>query len=165
MSATLPAVNFGRKPVPHNVTCQDVRVPSSLAAEESGICIKLCCLHACSCNDVCVASHHALGCQGHGPTCMAFLCHLHEAKWLASLQVCDQPHPLLVAQIVKDCARCKLDEAYKGMKVRLSRRSHLHMVHAQGSGRSIALPHVAIMEIGRGIYVGLITSQVLLCYA
>ena len=38
-----------------------------------------------------------------------------------SLQVCDQPHPLLVAQIVKDCARCKLDEAYKGMKVRFSR--------------------------------------------
>lgn len=34
------------------------------------------------------------------------------------MQVCDQPHPLLVAAIVQHCARSRLDEAYKGMKVR-----------------------------------------------
>ena len=88
------------------------------------------------------------------------------ALWLLFLQVCDQPHPLLVAQIVKDCARCKLDEAYKGMKVRFCRISHLHMVHAQGSGRSTALLNTAaILETGRGMYEGLMTSHVLLCYA
>ena len=31
--------------------------------------------------------------------------------------MCDQPHPLLVAAIVQHCARSRLDEAYKGMKV------------------------------------------------
>lgn len=79
-----------------------------------------------------------------------------------STQVCDQPHPLLVAEIVKDCARCKLDEAYKGMKVRFCWISHLHMVRAQGSGRSVALLHAAIMETGEGMFVGLVTSQALL---
>ena len=39
------------------------------------------------------------------------------------LQVCDQPHPLLVAAIVQHCARSRLDEAYKGMKVCSSWRS------------------------------------------
>ena len=37
---------------------------------------------------------------------------------LVMMQVCDQPHPLLVAKIVKDCSKSRLDEAYKGMKVR-----------------------------------------------
>ena len=40
--------------------------------------------------------------------------------WLSALlfvQVCDQPHPLLVAEIVRHCSRCHLDKAYKGMKV------------------------------------------------
>ena len=65
-----------------------------------------------------------------------------------SLQVCDQPHPLLVAGIVKDCARCKLDEAYKGMKVSFSRISHLHMVHAQGSG---AVLHCYMQQSWKGV--------------
>ena len=32
---------------PHSVTCQDLHVPSPYAAEESGIRMTLCCLHAC----------------------------------------------------------------------------------------------------------------------
>lgn len=48
MTAALPAVNLGRKPVPHNVTCQDLHVPSPYAAGESGIRMMLCCLRACS---------------------------------------------------------------------------------------------------------------------
>ncbi len=33
-------------------------------------------------------------------------------------QVCDQPHPLLVAEIVRSCRAAALDEAYDGMRVR-----------------------------------------------
>ena len=35
----------------------------------------------------------------------------------ALVQVCDQPHPLLVAQIVRACMVAHLDDAYAGMKV------------------------------------------------
>ena len=34
-------------------------------------------------------------------------------------QVCDQPHPLLVAKIVDSCTKADLDTAYDGMRVRL----------------------------------------------
>ncbi len=34
-------------------------------------------------------------------------------------QVCDQPHPLLVAKIVQSCLACDLQPAYTGMKVRI----------------------------------------------
>ena len=33
-------------------------------------------------------------------------------------RVCDQPHPLLVAQIVDACTGAHLYKAYEGMKVR-----------------------------------------------
>ena len=33
------------------------------------------------------------------------------------VQVCDQPHPLLVAQIVRACMVAHLDDTYAGMKV------------------------------------------------
>ena len=36
------------------------------------------------------------------------------------VQVCDQPHPLLVAQIVRACMAAHLDDAYAGMKVGLA---------------------------------------------
>ncbi len=36
--------------------------------------------------------------------------------------MCDQPHPLLVAAIVQHCAKSRLDEAYKGMKVCLPQK-------------------------------------------
>jgi hypothetical protein len=36
-----------------------------------------------------------------------------------NLQVCDQPHPLLVAQIVRHCLKAQLSQAYAGMKVLL----------------------------------------------
>lgn len=32
-------------------------------------------------------------------------------------RVCDQPHPLLVAQIVESCGKAELYKAYEGMKV------------------------------------------------
>ena len=35
-------------------------------------------------------------------------------------KVCDQPHPLLVAQIVDFCAKAQLYKAYEGMKVTIS---------------------------------------------
>ena len=34
-----------------------------------------------------------------------------------SYQVCDQPHPLLVAQLIKNCLDCNLQPAYVKMKV------------------------------------------------
>jgi hypothetical protein len=37
---------------------------------------------------------------------------------LPARQVCDQPHPLLVAEIVRSCRAAALDEAYDGMRVR-----------------------------------------------
>lgn len=33
-------------------------------------------------------------------------------------KVCDQPHPLLVETILKNCRQIKVDEAYEGMQVR-----------------------------------------------
>lgn len=38
-------------------------------------------------------------------------------------KVCDQPHPLLVAQIVDSCAKAQLYKAYEGMKVCPSRQA------------------------------------------
>ena len=38
-------------------------------------------------------------------------------KCLLLLQVCDQPHPLLVKDIVRHCLRARLSDAYAGMKV------------------------------------------------
>ena len=32
-------------------------------------------------------------------------------------QVCDQPHPLLVAEVVRHCQAAALDEAWKGLEV------------------------------------------------
>lgn len=34
----------------------------------------------------------------------------------AVFKVCDQPHPLLVKNIVKLCTECRIDDAYEGMK-------------------------------------------------
>ena len=36
-------------------------------------------------------------------------------------KVCDQPHPLLVAQIVDACTKAELYKAYEGMKVSVLR--------------------------------------------
>ena len=33
-------------------------------------------------------------------------------------RVCDQPHPVMVASIVKSCIEANIDAAYRGMKVR-----------------------------------------------
>ena len=35
------------------------------------------------------------------------------------MQVCDQPHPLLISEIVKNCTAANIDGAYDGMKVLL----------------------------------------------
>ena len=56
----------------------------------------------------------------HLPSCIKGQALLLAGAWLSALhsaQVCDQPHPLLVAEIVRHCSRCHLDKAYKGMKV------------------------------------------------
>ena len=37
---------------------------------------------------------------------------------ITMMQVCDQPHPLLIAQIVEQCLHSNIDEAYNGMRVR-----------------------------------------------
>ena len=33
-------------------------------------------------------------------------------------RVCDQPHPLLVKEIVGHCGKARLEDAYRGMSVR-----------------------------------------------
>ena len=35
-------------------------------------------------------------------------------------RVCDQPHPLLVKEIVGHCGKARLEDAYRGMSVRMS---------------------------------------------
>lgn len=37
----------------------------------------------------------------------------------AVFRVCDQPHPLLVANLIKHCAEARIDDAYEGMKALL----------------------------------------------
>ncbi len=38
-------------------------------------------------------------------------------------RVCDQPHPLLVKEIVGHCGKARLEDAYRGMSVRCRRSS------------------------------------------
>ena len=38
--------------------------------------------------------------------------------------MCDQPHPLVVANIIGACQHAKLEEAYENMKVRKSEEAY-----------------------------------------
>ena len=65
-------------------------------------------LHACALDSISFASYIATWHQGFDSV---------EPR----PQVCDQPHPLLVAKIVQSCLACDLQPAYTGMKVPMHR--------------------------------------------
>ena len=54
-------------------------------------------------------------------------------------RVCDQPHPLLVKEIVGHCGKARLEDAYRGMSVR---RRCLCRWSVEWNWCSVACPHV-----------------------
>lgn len=45
---------------------------------------------------------------------------IYRVHVISSVQVCDEPHPLLVKNMLEHCVSANIDEAYKVMTTRVS---------------------------------------------
>ena len=78
-----------------------------------------------ACPDCCIWKQPCMylvrTCRGVRPAASAArpaCCNLEQLRNVATrAQVCDQPHPLLVAEVVRHCQAAALDEAWKGLEV------------------------------------------------